>query len=568
MRRRSHPQLGSTNWPFVIALVLLLGFIYMWYDESDRNEKAVQAQKQAEQARDAAVATANQLADLARDISVKVGWNYKSVPTPNLGRAQGAINVTDLEALATALNPDGVTTPEGGGDPVPSVANVLKNEASLVFTRESRTHGQTTGEEKAFEFATLSAEFKKKLEEVRSKYSARPEKPVEPIDKDDLEEMADFRSKLQEYERWSTDFDAALKALTAMEGWKEYNEAIRAPGTWGDPKQASVSVNYYKWPAGGAPNLESLLDGIPAMVRGLKAENKANAEAQMQRIQGLVSDNENKEQAVTTLQGDLATEQQGRTTDVGNLQTQLQEAQAQRDQLGGEVNTLQQKLQEALDKSKDTETTLRRDLDAYKEANRLEKEKRDLVIRRDDPKGSILVANAALGTATIDRGTADKVYVGQKFRVSDLDKGGNRRYKGEVMVLRTLGRHSSQVRILKAWMPLYGGDRIHNPFYSRDEEIHVYIHGTLDKWPKQMARERLALLNVIVQDQIDGNTDYIVVSNSLAAPPVEAAGEDDDEEEEEGPAPGSSVYEQLQKRARDVGAQVVPERLFDEFLDF
>ena len=42
------------------------------------------------------------------------------------------------------------------------------------------------------------------------------------------------------------------------------------------------------------------------------------------------------------------------------------------------------------------------------------------------------MANGTLGTAVIDLGSKDKVFVGQKFGVSDLDRMGNRRMKGEL----------------------------------------------------------------------------------------------------------------------------------------
>ena len=62
------------------------------------------------------------------------------------------------------------------------------------------------------------------------------------------------------------------------------------------------------------------------------------------------------------------------------------------------------------------------------------------------------------------------------------------------------------------------GDNIHNPFYQPGETIYVYFASKLDKWPKNMATERLAKMGVVVQDAPNGKTHYIVVPNSWAAP--------------------------------------------------
>ena len=89
----------------------------------------------------------------------------------------------------------------------------------------------------------------------------------------------------------------------------------------------------------------------------------------------------------------------------------------------------------------------------------------------------------------------------------------------------------------------------------------------MDKWPVGMARERLAKLNVVVQDAMDGNTHYVVVPNSWVAAAAAPAGGDDEGGDEEA-AVGSSPLEQVQKRARVVGANVITERLLDAFLDY
>ena len=131
------------------------------------------------------------------------------------------------------------------------------------------------------------------------------------------------------------------------------------------------------------------------------------------------------------------------------------------------------------------------------------------MIQRDDVDGSVLVSNATLGTAMIDLGHKDKAYVGQKFVVSALDRAGNRVNKGEIMIVKVTGDHSAKTRILAG--SAGRGDRIHNPFYQPGETIYVYFAGKMDKWPMEMARDRLAKTNVIVQDAPNGKTHYIIL---------------------------------------------------------
>jgi hypothetical protein len=65
---------------------------------------------------------------------------------------------------------------------------------------------------------------------------------------------------------------------------------------------------------------------------------------------------------------------------------------------------------------------------------------------------------------------------------------------------------------------------------------------------------------------VNGDTDYIVVPNALAAPPPEAGEEEEDAGDEE-PA-GPSEFERVQQLARTYGATVITERMLNQFLDF
>ena len=138
--------------------------------------------------------------------------------------------------------------------------------------------------------------------------------------------------------------------------------------------------------------------------------------------------------------------------------------------------------------------------------------------------------------------------------------------KGRVVVTQVTGEHSSKVRVLEGRGQIAGGDRLHNALYNPTDPMHVYIHGKLDKWPRELAVTRLRRLGVVVQDQVNGDTDYIIVPNSLGeTPDVGTEDEGGDEEEGEGAA---NPLAQLEVLARRNGAVIMPERLFDTLLDF
>jgi hypothetical protein len=197
---------------------------------------------------------------------------------------------------------------------------------------------------------------------------------------------------------------------------------------------------------------------------------------------------------------------------------------------------------------------------------RLDKEERDLKIRRDDVDGNVLAASPNMGTAIIDMGSNDKVYPGLKFNVSYIGKGGHRLPKGQVMVTRVLGPNSSKVTILAELPgnPIRQGDLLTNSLFSATDTIRIWIAGELERYPQDILLARLAKMGVIVDAEISGDTDYVVVPNSMTAP----APTGEEEEEEEGPVVGKSEYERIEALARNFGATVITEKMLNEYLDY
>jgi len=567
---QSHRKLslerGSTNWAFIITLILLLVFVYMWYDETDKQDKMTQDLKKAREDNVALNSDAVRAVEALRAISDAVGWEYKNFQLGNISFAERNIAITDEALVRQNFKPDGVVPGAEDGQTVDGILKKILSASQLSFEREARLHTTKTGDETAHTFKTLSSAFKDKLASVQAKWQEIPfTRPTPPADPDDEQGKTDYNAELAAWEKKVEEYNADLKALSEMEGWTEYTERIAAPGQWGDLSKEGVTVHFFTYTDTGKQTIEAAMSGLDEAFKRMGAELRADMSAWGQEITQLRKDTAAKEQALTEARDALSAEQTARTNDVNQLTERVNAETERANRNAIRATTAENEATKTKEDSAKAVAGLNREIEARKEQNRLLKEKQDLVIARNDDDGKVLVANNTLGTAMIDLGTKDKVYVGQKFGVSALDRNGNRRMKGEIMIVQVTGDHSAKTRILSG--NVGGGDNIHNPFYEKGATIYVYFAAKLDKWPKDMAAERLAKLNVVVQDAPDGKTQYIIVPNSWTmAAEAPAAGEDGEE-----PAEGEKAanpLEEIQKTARVFGANVITERILDAFLDY
>jgi len=555
-----HPELGASHWPFVIALLFALVFGGLWYSEQDKVEGLNNQIQTLQQDRRADEAAGALLYDQLAAVDQAIGFHTERSPTADGARfGRGTIVIPDAERIKQELNA-ALDIPSGEGTR-PSYMKALQAASTVSYDQDAYTVEAPAGEKKQVEWKTVTPAFldkQRQVEELRGQLLVRPTSPADP---DDHEKVAEYQARLQAYESALTAYNAALQELMGMEGWKEWSETIHGPGRIADANRRKIEVQYLVGRTDGYVNLENALAVLPPIIDRIRKDLKSLVELHSGTIDGLRADVASKEESINTLQTNLSNTEQARTTEVGQYQNQLAEMNSRLEQANQARQTAENELAKARDDFGTTVAAKDREIEARKEQARLFKAKRDLVIARDDPDGTVLAANPTLGTGTIDLGHADKVYVGQKFTVSALDRGGNRVDKGQVMVLRVTGAHSAQVRIVSG--DAGGGDRLHNPFYQRGERIHVVFAGPLDKWPRQMAADRLAPLGVVVQSAVDGNTDYVIVPNSWTVK-AEKSGE----EEEGGEEAAADPFEEAQKDARAVGATVISERVLDAFLDY
>ena len=560
-------QLGGTNWAFIITLIIALVFIWLWFQETDKIDKAMADKKAAEDDRAAIDAEANKLADALVEISNVVGWKNKNFQLNAVTRAERSFAYSDPAAIKANFDPEGVVAGAEEGSTTDGLLKKIIGAAALTFEREGRLHSTKTGEEKEYKFQTLNAAFKEKLASVKAKWQdIQFSRPIGPSDPDNDEGVAAYNTELAAWEEKVKEYKADLDQLFEMEGWTEYSKIIAAPGTWADLTKTPVTIQFYEYAQGGARTIENAMVGMDKAFERMGDEIRANAQAWGQEITQLRKDTAAKEQSITELQTQLQNEQTAHNNDVQQLQDRLNQETERANRNAINATNAQNEAAKVKEDSAKEVAALNREIEARKEQNRLLKEKRDLVIARDDVDGQVLVGNATLGTAMINLGHKDKAYVGQKFVVSALDRAGNRVNRGEIMIVKVTGDHSAKARILAG--SANRGDRIHNPFYQPGETIYVYFAGKMDKWPMEMARDRLAKTNVIVQDAPNGKTHYIIVPNSWAAV-VETTGDEDEEDdgEDEGGS-ASTPLEQAQKTARIFGANVITESLLDAFLDY
>ncbi len=582
MRQLRYCERGSANWPFIIALILLLAFVYLWYDANDKVEGAQQAEQKAAKELKAANNAARVFRNYAEQISAKVGWVAQPArdlfkPQDGLTGAEkdaddfdvkmgqqiaGSVVLTNLDQLVANLSTDGTMS-----DGSPGLVKFLTEAAQVGIVKSIRSQASEDVPETAANFEWMTPEFKEKLAEIAQ--MEIPAKPVPPADSDDLEAKGEYERALEEFENAVAAYEAALDELQQMEGWNKWDSIIKPPRRFSPDQREIVVLDFFTQTLAGDITVEKAMRYPKEIIPAIIGELKRNKEADASIIADQAAQVQARQDSIDQLETDLSDEQTRHTTDVEDLQGRLATANET-----AESNRLQ--ATEALQAKQVVEEDMRREvskldsqINALRDRVRGDKEVRDLKIRRDDIDGQILAASPTMGTAIIDMGSNDKIYPGLKFRVSYIGKGGHRLPKGEVMVTRVLGPHSAKVTVLAELPgnPVGQGDLLTNALFSAKDQIHIWLAGELEKYPKDILLARLAKMGVIVDAQINGDTDYVVVPNSMAAPAPSAGGEDE-EDEEEGPAVGKSEYEKVENLARTFGATVITEKMLNAFLDY
>ena len=554
---------GASHWPFIITLVLFLGCIFLWFDQKSETDAANKTI--AELKRDingdekAAIVGLRQklltVEEWADKVTAVVGFQ-KDTLLPEHNK-----QVTKPELVADALNAD-----KDG-----SVMSLLRKAATITYADAKWKPGKGAPAGQVL-VAKLSQAFKDQIKAVNAAWP-KEMMPSPPTDEDDAAAVADYKARKQAFDEQFAKYSALLDALVKDPQFQDLPVVIGESPVWDPDKVTPLAWSFWDKPATAFTTLEEFISIPAGILQNMNAsyvEVVSSAKKDHDGLAELVKQQkltiDNADEARPGLQQQLTKEQEAHTADVTRLQKEAEVARAETEKLRVSETGAQQALAAAKETSK-------KEIDKLVQVNKAQenrivgdKEKRDLEIQRDEPDGTLLGADAALGTGYISLGNQDKVYPGLKFVVSYIGRGAIRMTKGEVVVTKVLDAHYSQVRILSQVFgekPMTARDLISNPFFSTGRPIHVYLAGDLRKYPKAVAAARLAKMGVVLEDNINQQTDYVLIPDSMSVKPSgEAAAPP------EGGVKAESELERLGKLAHTFGADLITERMIENFLDY
>jgi len=163
---------------------------------------------------------------------------------------------------------------------------------------------------------------------------------------------------------------------------------------------------------------------------------------------------------------------------------------------------------------------------------------------RKEPDGEILSVDSAQGIAFIDLIHQDRIFRGGRFKVYSLEKGGEKRDKGEIEVLEVGRENFSKVAVYNARPedPITTGDRIYNEAYERGKTRNIAFAGRLTgKLSNEDAIRRIKEFGDVYQERVTEKTNYLIVGEGYENDPNF-------------------------KLAQEYGVKVMIEKIFHEYL--
>lgn len=141
---------------------------------------------------------------------------------------------------------------------------------------------------------------------------------------------------------------------------------------------------------------------------------------------------------------------------------------------------------------------------------------------RKEPDGEILAVQPELGIGFIDLVHHDRIFRGGRFKVYSLEKGGEKRDKGEVEILEVAREAASKVAVYSTRPddPIQAGDRIYNETYERGKARNIAIAGRLTgKLSNEDAIRRIKEFGDVYQERLNEKTNYLVVGEGYEDDP-------------------------------------------------
>jgi hypothetical protein len=130
--------------------------------------------------------------------------------------------------------------------------------------------------------------------------------------------------------------------------------------------------------------------------------------------------------------------------------------------------------------------------------------------------GSLVRDNFASKSVVVSFGSQDGLKAGNRFYVYDYFPIGGYRWKGIVEIVKTEKNHSIGKIVYEAFKtaPIRTGDLLASPFFKRANKTRVFLFGKFEKvtfgFNLQELKEHLTAIGVIVQDNFDLYTDFVI----------------------------------------------------------
>lgn len=544
MRTRTSER-GASIWPFVISLVLLLIFVFLWFDRKSEGEKFEKKAAELQTQVDAANAQLGELDTYASDLSELVGWK---APNAKLSKHE----LTDLAALKATLD---LNDPKG--------LFATFRDASTQAVARQFYKGTASAPPPAIDISKISQAFKDKIDEINKAMPGAA--PIPPADWDDAAAKKEFEEAKQKYDAAFEAYKKLVDEALAMKDFEAIKPVLGSVSLWSVDKMGdAVKWQFVAQPAVPSLTLEEYVKLPSPAITKMKEEWMKSVNSLVAQIDALTKEKAERDGTIERIQAELATAQTDRTNDVAKLQKEASDAKEIAEKSRVDLENQRNLLSQATDKAKVDAAAANTAITALKNRIQSDKEVIDAEIARDDADGSILGANNSQSLVYVNLGTADKVTAGMKFAVWNVGGGGFRVQKGWVVITQVIEPHYSQARIASSTAKLSTGDSISNPFFRKDRPIRLYLAGDLKKYPKAIAAERLKRMNVIVEDTISAETDYVLIPSGIVVAPAGAAPAADG-----AAAPATETeYDKLQKLARSFGANLITETQISAFLDY
>ncbi|MBI3272588.1 MAG: hypothetical protein HYZ53_26600 [Planctomycetes bacterium] len=335
---------------------------------------------------------------------------------------------------------------------------------------------------------------------------------------EDLERMRSVNDRLKkltaEANKQATDVENRAKDLATLVGFKiegKFEErSVEEVKSFETAERAAYQV------VGDTAGLQEELQraGARASELALKLELAEHEKGISQRSAAAAKERKNMVQAIKDAEiarlRDKFGQLQKQLSDEGTAYAnRIQSMTTQSRQLDDDLATLERKqADERMRKQNEVNKT---------KADLAELLKKEAIVRDfTEVQGTVVDSDTRREYAVINLGSPDRIVPGLKFRVFRKDKGGLKRWKGEVEVKQVFGDYSraSITQLSSDGDPLVHGDFITNPLYGREKPKRVVIAGKISgkTFPYEMdeLRRRIAATGAVLEDTVSIFTDYVL----------------------------------------------------------